>query len=352
MTSLLLTGWMFLGVALPLLFAAAHALSPRQPAPWLLALYGTLAVIQLTWLLAWAGAIAECPALLFLCIPFLFLVGPLGWLHARHLRGRPVSTGLWLHFLPALLALGYALFAFGAWQPDEPLRHPWWLVALSGSGALYMLAVFRPIARLSQPGRLRLERWLVLAFALIGLGVGGAALLGSMLGSASFDAIYLTLIPVLLMALFLLEARWPALMTVVSEAVEEAETQRYRRSTLNSVDVERAVSTLARLMDDEHLYQNEDLSLPLLADAVGLSAHQLSELLNERLGQSFSAYLKARRVSAACERLLAEPEAPVLDVGLAVGFSSSSAFYAAFREITGQAPGQYRREKVATLPQG
>jgi len=50
--------------------------------------------------------------------------------------------------------------------------------------------------------------------------------------------------------------------------------------------------------------------------------------------------------------LLAEPDMPVLDVGLAVGFSSSSAFYAAFREQTGQAPGQFRRGQAAATPAG
>ncbi len=342
---------MFLGVALPLLFAAAHWLAPRPASPWLLLLYFTLAIIQLTWLAVWRGVIADFPILLFLCLPFLFLVGPLGWLHARWLRGLPAAGREWLHFIPAVLVLGYALYAFGAWQPEQPLRQPWWLVAASGSGALYMLAVFRPIARLRQPGRLRLERWLVLAFAGVGLAVGGAALLGAV--NAAFDALYLALIPLLLMALFLLEARYPALMAVISEAAEEAEAEArsYRRSTLAHVDVDAAVTTLSRLMNEEHLYQNEALSLPALAEAVGITAHQLSELLNERLGRSFSLYLKERRVAAACARLQAEPDEAILDVGLAVGFSSSSAFYAAFREITGKAPGQYRRETLASAPQ-
>lgn len=347
MLTLLLDGWIFLGVALPLLFAAAHLLSPRPKSPWLLSLHLSLAVIQLTWFLVWRGTIQEAPFLLFLCIPFLFLVGPLGWLHARRLRGHPENATTLLHLLPACLALGYALFAWGAWQPGQALRHPWWLIAASGSGALYMLAVFRPIARFRKPGRLSVERWLVLAFALIGLAVGAAALAGALF-NASFDAVYLVLIPALLIALFLLEARYPALMAVVSEAAEEA--QRYRRSTLTHVDVEKTLATLTRLMDEEHLYQNEELSLASLADALNVSAHQLSELLNERLNQSFSLFLKEKRVAAACQRLIAEPDEAILNVGLAVGFNSSSAFYAAFRDITGQAPGQYRREHLPKTP--
>lgn len=340
---------MFLGVALPLLFAAAHWLAPRPTSRWLLALYAVVATIQLTWWAVWRGVIGDMPILLFLCMPCLFLVGPLGWLHARHLRGAIRSHQDLLHLLPALIILGYALYAFGAWQPNQPLHHPWWLIALSGSGALYMLAIFRPIARLKTHKRLNLERWLVLAFAITGLIVGGAALLGSLLNTA-FDVAYLTLIPVLLIALFLLEARYPALMAVVSEAAEAAEEQRYRRSTLTHVDVDKTIAQLNQLMDEEHLYQNELLNLSILADAAGVSAHQLSELLNERLGLSFSQYLKERRVTAAKHRLIHEPDESILDVGLAVGFSSSSAFYAAFREITGKAPGQFRKEQAPESP--
>ncbi len=352
MTDLLLSGWMFLGVALPLLFAATQALAPRPASPALAGLCLVLALIQLGWLAQWAGLAAAAPALVFLTQPLLFLVGPLGWLHARGLRSLPFTPRLLWHFLPAVGVLGYSLYAFGAWAPGAPLRQPWWLVALSGSGALYMLAVFRPIARLALPGRRRAERWLVLAFALVGVGVGGAALLGGMLGLRGLEGAYLALMPLLLIALFLLEARHPALLAAVSEAVEEEAQQRYRRSSLTHVDVEQAVARLTALMARDRLYAREELTLPLLAEASGLSAHQLSELLNERLGQSFSAFLKAHRVAEARRLLLAEPDTPVLDVGLAVGFSSSSAFYAAFRELTGQAPGQFRREHAAATPAG
>ena len=42
-------------------------------------------------------------------------------------------------------------------------------------------------------------------------------------------------------------------------------------------------------------------------------------------------------------RLLAEPSASVLSVGLSVGFTSQSNFYEAFREIAGTTPGQFRK---------
>jgi AraC-like DNA-binding protein len=96
-------------------------------------------------------------------------------------------------------------------------------------------------------------------------------------------------------------------------------------------------------MRDERLYADPDLSLAALAGRLDLSAHQLSELLNARLGKGFSRYLREWRVAAACEMLLAEPSASVLSVGINVGFTAQSNFYEAFREIEGMTPGRYRK---------
>ena len=44
--------------------------------------------------------------------------------------------------------------------------------------------------------------------------------------------------------------------------------------------------------------------------------------------------------------LVNEPKASVLSVGMSVGFTTQSNFYAAFKEIAGIAPGQYRKENA------
>jgi AraC-like DNA-binding protein len=85
-----------------------------------------------------------------------------------------------------------------------------------------------------------------------------------------------------------------------------------------------------------------------LAERLGLSTHQLSELLNARLGKSFSRYLREHRVAAAKAMLCDEPTASVLSVGLNVGFTSQSNFYEAFREIEGMTPGQFRKLRSTT----
>ncbi|MGO4779072.1 helix-turn-helix domain-containing protein, partial [Lysobacter sp. 2RAB21] len=80
-----------------------------------------------------------------------------------------------------------------------------------------------------------------------------------------------------------------------------------------------------------------------LAADLGVSGHQLSELVNTRLGMSFPRYMREHRVAAAKLMLVAEPTASILAIGMDTGFKSSSTFYAAFKEVTGQSPGDYRK---------
>jgi AraC-like DNA-binding protein len=124
--------------------------------------------------------------------------------------------------------------------------------------------------------------------------------------------------------------------------LSEAARAKYGASTLGGVDVDATLTKLTRLMTDQKLYANEDLSLSSLAAELGISTHQLSELVNTRLGLGFSRYVRERRVAAAKKLLVAAPSQSVLSVSLDTGFRSQSAFYAAFKEITGQSPGDFR----------
>jgi AraC-like DNA-binding protein len=128
--------------------------------------------------------------------------------------------------------------------------------------------------------------------------------------------------------------------------LSEAARIRYGTSTLGGVDVRASLDKLARAMSEGKVYQSEELSLNSLAAEIGLTAHQLSELINSRLGMGFSRYVRERRVEAAKALLLAAPSQSILSVSLDTGFRSQSAFYAAFKEITGQSPGEFRESQL------
>ncbi len=60
---------------------------------------------------------------------------------------------------------------------------------------------------------------------------------------------------------------------------------------------------------------------------------------------SFSRYIREQRVAAAKALLLANGKQSVLSISLDTGFKSQSSFYAAFKELTGVSPGDFRKRR-------
>ena len=88
----------------------------------------------------------------------------------------------------------------------------------------------------------------------------------------------------------------------------EKEKNRYQKSRLGSIDVSDLEVRLNQIMIKEQAFQEEDLSLPELANRLEITAHQLSEYINHNLNQNFSGFVNQYRVQSACDLLIGEPE--------------------------------------------
>ena len=133
--------------------------------------------------------------------------------------------------------------------------------------------------------------------------------------------------------------QFPTISTDINEAAQAA----YSVSTLKSMDSNKLELRLRKLMEVDKLYALETLSLNSLSEQMEITPHQLSELINTRFNKSFSKLIREYRVLEAKRLLIEEPRSSVLSIGLSTGFTSQSNFYTAFREITGMAPGSYRK---------
>lgn len=89
--------------------------------------------------------------------------------------------------------------------------------------------------------------------------------------------------------------------------------------------------------------QIETVTPAALARAVGLSPAYLGRLFRAHAGLGPDEYIRQRRAEQAAE-LLRRGDTTILDVAAAVGFESTSSFYAAFRRFIGAPPGQYRQQ--------
>lgn len=244
----------------------------------------------------------------------------------------PAAMNPWrlLHFLPALLAV------FLPPRLAIPLA---FLV-----GTVYALLLLRVVYRLrAQRRHFRLEAAAFVGFALIAVLVLVLGLGATWFGERVFFLGYAQLIGLAFWLALWLLLRFPDLPGRAADAVRSA----YANSTLARIDRDEALQRLRHLLAAEKVYTDENLSLSGLAGLMALTPHQLSELINSAYGVGFSRHVREHRVEAAKRLLLAEPEASVLSIGLAVGFNSQSNFYAAFREITGEVPGRYRKRSGA-----
>jgi AraC family transcriptional regulator len=85
-----------------------------------------------------------------------------------------------------------------------------------------------------------------------------------------------------------------------------------------------------------------DLDLTVLAAAAGLSAYHFARQFSARYGFPPMAYVRARRLEVAAERLRNMPRASLIDLALECGFDSQEGFTRAFVKAFGVSPGRYR----------
>jgi AraC-like DNA-binding protein len=78
-----------------------------------------------------------------------------------------------------------------------------------------------------------------------------------------------------------------------------------------------------------------------VAAAVGLTPRSLARRFEDEIGMTWRAALRRMRVLRAVEEL-AGGDRPITAIAFGVGYGSLSAFNAAFRELTGRTPTQYR----------
>ena len=120
--------------------------------------------------------------------------------------------------------------------------------------------------------------------------------------------------------------------------------KKYEKSALTNEAEDAVLTRLDQLLLTEKPHLDSTLSLPKLAAQLRTSPHHLSQLLNDRLGQTFFDWLATHRVAEA-QRLLTNPTTAGLkidDIAERVGYNATSAFHTAFKRITGQTPAQFR----------
>ncbi len=238
-------------------------------------------------------------------------------------------------YLSGLLVLQAGLIALNPWLDNR------WVVPLSfGVGLAYAAYFMVFVVRSRQTHkRQRLELTMFGAFMVMGALLLVVAVVATFMNVRWLLASYSLLLGGSVLAMHFLVLKFPYFITDTEEAARVS----YATTTLAGVDKPAMLQRLQQLMGVEKAYLDNGLTMSQVASQLGVSTHQLSELVNHELAMGFSQMLRKYRIDEAKRMLQDEPEASVLAIGLSVGFASQSNFYTAFKESEGVTPGGFRK---------
>lgn len=101
---------------------------------------------------------------------------------------------------------------------------------------------------------------------------------------------------------------------------------------------------LQELVKNHKPHLDEDISLPKLASLLGVTSHQLSELLNIHKSTNFYVFLNDLRYQESLQFLASnKSELTIADIAYRSGFNNRNSFYKVFKEKTGLTPNQYKK---------
>jgi AraC-like DNA-binding protein len=122
--------------------------------------------------------------------------------------------------------------------------------------------------------------------------------------------------------------------------------QRYQKSGLSERKASQYLEKLKRYMEEEKPYLKSNLTLNDLSNKLGISNHNLSEILNTHLKQNFFDFVNQYRVEEV-KKYLADKgndHLTLLSIAFDAGFNSKSGFNAIFKKYINITPSEYRQK--------
>ncbi|MDH5398156.1 MAG: helix-turn-helix domain-containing protein [Cyclobacteriaceae bacterium] len=306
----------------------------------------------------------------------IFLLGPLHYLYTKYLVHQPrkFEKAEMLHLAPFVIIAGFVLMVSGGWIPQyygsillEEQESGFiainWLYV--GHVLTYYALTMRELAWYSDRIRqvfssiesirlhwLRLLTYLAIAVVLIFLTENILNLLHFNLSAFHLSTV-LGAIYVYGMGYFGI-SRTPVFKNTVMEEVtrdlpddysgDKQNQVKYGRSGLSDEKAKTYAEKLAKLMKENQLYLDSNLTLQQLAQEAGISTHYLSQIINSHFGYNFFDFVNEFRVNYVINNLINEKKKhlTILAIGLEAGFNSKTTFNTIFKKFTGKTPSQYR----------
>jgi AraC-like DNA-binding protein len=302
--------------------------------------------------------------------PFPALYGPLFFLYAKLISNKEKRLhGVdFLHFIPFLLiyCITAPIFFYSGQQKivflNNMLRnihHPAFSVFdlfISIQGIVYTVFTLKVVAAYNRSIKDSYSNidlinlnwlkylaiggaiiWSIVAFGMIGREFG--------LYYANFSATLNIPLAILIYSIGYMGLKQPVIFASPLAAPDGPPvSEKYRKSGLSEGDAEVLKQSLLNAMEKEKPYLDNELTLQRLAERLNASPHNLSEVINSQLHQSYYDFINSYRVEEFKARIAnpANDRYNLLSIAFDSGFKSKGTFNAIFKKSTGATPSAYK----------
>lgn len=124
----------------------------------------------------------------------------------------------------------------------------------------------------------------------------------------------------------------------------EVPTLKYQKSSLAIEEKEKILTDIVEQMRTEKYFKKSTASLSGLSKTINQSSHHVSQVINEKLNQSFFEMIASYRVEEAKTILKTDlgKKLTIEEIAERVGYNSKSAFNTAFKKFAAQTPSAFR----------
>lgn len=119
--------------------------------------------------------------------------------------------------------------------------------------------------------------------------------------------------------------------------------EKYTNIQIEENELKQLLDKIASTINEDKLYKNANLTLPIFAKKLNIRPQLLSQLLNHNLKKSFSQFINEYRIEEAKQLLKSQPNLKIEIIAEKCGFNSNSTFYTAFKKVTSTTPAKYVR---------
>ena len=117
--------------------------------------------------------------------------------------------------------------------------------------------------------------------------------------------------------------------------------EKYANQKISVQEAEALFTKMDTLINENELYKNANLTLPLLAKELHIRTHLLSQFINDNLNKNFSQFINEYRIEEAKRLLNSNSKLKIEVIAEDCGFNSNSTFYTAFKKIANTTPSKF-----------